>query len=285
MAKSGWLAAWLSGGAFDTPQNDNLPPDPWNPWKLYGRAARIVGIAALLVGGLGIAGWYLFAPSYANWAAIVVAGDWRAHEGGVTEAFDNARRDVSGQLLGIGFRFTNLRELSVRPGRYADDRPLPADEFTIADTLAALTKHAHGGCLLYFTSHGTPQGMVLGNDIFSPADLAKLVGEACAGRPAIIIVSACYSGVYIPQLEGPDRVVITAARPDRTSFGCGQNNKYPYFDACTLEVLKSSGSFPAFGDRVRDCVAKKEQETNMNPPSEPQVSIGSNAANALPTWR
>ena len=50
------------------------------------------------------------APSFSNWAAVVVAGDWRAHSGGPTEAFDNARRDVSATLLGFGFSPDAVRQ-------------------------------------------------------------------------------------------------------------------------------------------------------------------------------
>ena len=79
-------------------------------------------------------------------------------------------------------------------------------------------------------------------------------------------------------------MVITAARADRTSFGCGQDDKYPYFDTCVIQNLRSVHGFPELADRVRDCVAKREYDTGMSPPSEPQVSIGADVAAALPKW-
>ena len=33
-------------------------------------------------------------------------------------------------------------------------------------------------------------------------------------------------------------MVLTAARPDRTSFGCGEADKYPYFDDCFLQFCR-----------------------------------------------
>ena len=55
---------------------------------------------------------------FSNWAAIVVAGDFHAaHTNQPTEAFDNARRDVSVALEKVGFSPANLREFSVRPDR------------------------------------------------------------------------------------------------------------------------------------------------------------------------
>eukprot|EP01035_Chromulina_nebulosa_P037693 gene37693-50886_t len=46
-----------------------------------------------------------------------------AHDGGPTEAFDNARRDVTLALNRAGFQSTNIRQFSVRPERYKDTQP------------------------------------------------------------------------------------------------------------------------------------------------------------------
>ena len=40
---------------------------------------------------------------FSHWAAVVVAGDWRSHAGGDTEAFDNTRKDVAAALVKAGF--------------------------------------------------------------------------------------------------------------------------------------------------------------------------------------
>jgi hypothetical protein len=55
-------------------------------------------------------------PSFANWAAVVVAGDWHAHSGGPTQAFDNARRDVSATLLDFGFSRKPFASTRYAPG-------------------------------------------------------------------------------------------------------------------------------------------------------------------------
>ena len=41
---------------------------------------------------------------FSDWAAVVVAGDWRASGGGATKAFENARRDVARTLVRAGFQ-------------------------------------------------------------------------------------------------------------------------------------------------------------------------------------
>jgi hypothetical protein len=63
------------------------------------------------------------ASSFSDWSAVVVAGDWHAHDGGPSEAFDNARRDVAIALTRAGFKSENIRQFSVRPERYADTHP------------------------------------------------------------------------------------------------------------------------------------------------------------------
>ena len=62
-----------------------------------------------------------------------------------------------------------------------------------------------------------------------------------------MIISACFSGVFVPALAGPNRMVLTAARPDRSSFGCGEADKYPYFDQCVLESMPHAADFAALG--------------------------------------
>jgi len=237
-------------------------------------------VLALAAGGA----WYYFAHRGLDWAVIVVAGDWHAHNGGPTEAFDNARRDVSAELRRVGFAADNMAQFSVRPNRYPDAHALPADTQDIENEMSDLTNRATGGCLLYFSSHGSPWGIVLGNGILAPNTLAQIVDQDCGDRPSVIIISACYSGVFVPALEGPNRVVITAARLDRTSFGCGQDNKYPYFDDCVVQNLPDAGGFLRLADKVRDCVSEMETQTGANPPSEPQVSIGTQVASDLPGW-
>src|SRR5262245_30228396 len=104
------------------------------------------------------------AGPFGTWAAIVVAGDYRAHTGVDAEVFDNARRTIAGKLVEIGFSPANIRQFSVRPGRYVEG-PLATDFNVITDTLNAITETARGGCFIYFTSHGAPQGILLADNI------------------------------------------------------------------------------------------------------------------------
>lgn len=239
----------------------------------------LLAILGLLVASLAspVAAATAPASPFGNWAAVVVAGDWRAHDGGPTEAFDNARRDVAATLIGLGFSPASLTQFSTRPERYGDTDPRRLTAEALLTTLKASAARAPAGCLIYYTSHGAPQGTVMdiGGEmqLISPQQMAALVDDACPDRPTIVVISACFSGVFLPYLEGRQRMVMTAARPDRSSFGCSSEDKYPFFDACFLESVGAARNFPALAPAVQGCVRRRETEMQLAPASEPQVSI------------
>ena len=220
------------------------------------------------------------AANFSDWAVLLVAGDDHAHSGAHSDAFDNARRDLARAFTGIGFNPANMVQFSVDPGKDAQE----TDTTTIANALWDLTARAKSGCLIYFTSYGTGAGIVSNGTVLSPDVWSKIVINACGQRPSVIVMSSCFSGQFVPGLQGPNRMVFTAARPDRTSFGCGENDHYTFFDGCFLQSLPDSGNFPELADRTKDCVSKEEASLGVDYPSEPQLSIG-NAALPMLGWR
>ena len=107
------------------------------------RGGRIAGaVAALLMAALPMAA--AAASPLANWAAIVVAGDYHAaHADKTTEAFDNARRDVTRALVTAGFNAGNIQQFSVRPQNYPDEKTLlPTDIGLIDNSLIKLAGQA-----------------------------------------------------------------------------------------------------------------------------------------------
>lgn len=246
------------------------------------RAGIIVG--ALLTLAFGWIAPATAEPSpFSDWAAVVVAGDFHGARGGPTEAFDNARRDVAKELQRLGFSPDNLRQFSVRPERYKD-KPLKSDPRAIYETLSELSSRARSGCLLYVTSHGAPQGVLIDEQILSPRILARMLDATCQDRPTVVILSACFSGVFVRPLAQPNRMILTAARPDRTSFGCGEDSVYPFFDDCVLKTSPGVRDFAALAGAVRTCVARREKAEGMEPPSEPQIWIGGELRPILPLF-
>jgi hypothetical protein len=239
----------------------------------------VSALAALAIAGPAAAG------GFANWAVVVVAGDDQAAHADVrTKAFDNARRDVSNLLVKRGVSRSNLAEFSVRPTAGPGNRPSMSTPEAIFGKLADLARAAPGGCLVYLTSHGSPDGVLIGGAIVPPKRLAAAVTRACGARPTAIVLSACFSGGSLPALRGPDRFILTAARRDRSSFGCSESDKYPYFDACILETLPTVDDFIALGRAARGCVAAKETAGHLSPASEPQMAVGAAISPTIPFY-
>ena len=73
-----------------------------------------------------------------------------------------------------------------------------------------------------------------------------------------------------------NRVVLTAARADRSSFGCGAGRTYTVYDQCLLAALDADLSWRAVYASVRGCVARQEK-LDGETPSLPQAWFGKQA--------
>jgi hypothetical protein len=223
------------------------------------------------------------AAGFSDWAAVVVAGDNHAHDGSLAEVFDNGRKDIVTDLRAIGFSPDNIAQFSVSPDTHPGTQA--SSPGGIASALWDLSSRTSAGCLVYLTSHGSPDGIQVGGGLWAPNQLATAIDNACGGRPTVVMVSACYSGVFVQPLSAPERLVVTAARPDRTSFGCGNTDRYTFFDQCVLQSFASSGDFVGLAQTAKSCVAAREKVMGTVPPSEPQIFLGATAATQLPRWR
>jgi Peptidase C13 family len=132
---------------------------------------------------------------------------------------------------------------------------------------------------LFLTSHGT-EGLVSVmfprfalNDV-TPAKLrASLDKSGIKNR--VLVISACHSGSFIPALADDDTLILTAARADRTSFGCSNENEWTYFgDAYFNHALRKETSFIDAFDTAKTLISGWEERQKVTP-SEPQISVGS----------
>ena len=91
----------------------------------------------------------------------------------------------------------------------------------------------------------------------------------------IIVVSACYSGSLIASLNSADRIIMTAARADRSSFGCAAASRHTFFGDAELRGFGMRGrSLHQAFIVISDEVAAMEQAQHFGPPSRPQISVG-----------
>ena len=147
--------------------------------------------------------------AFDKWAGIFIAGDYKAHSGADSEVFDNGRRDVAKAFIAAGLKPENTIQFSVRPERYATtpEKPYPSLPDPLMAEITKVTGKAKEGCIFFYTSHGSPQGVVMGDLLAPPAAIGRLIDRTCGTRPTVAIISACFSGVFSPILAGPNRVV------------------------------------------------------------------------------
>lgn len=132
-------------------------------------------------------------------------------------------------------------------------------------------------CLFYFTSHGDEGGLFMARhrSLLPPEDLARLLDRACGTRPTVVVVSACHSGTFIrPALTTDNRVILTAARADRSSFGCSFKEQLSVYDRCFLDSWGPSATWANLHTAVAACVGAAERARKYRPPSEPQAFFG-----------
>ena len=99
------------------------------------------------------------------------------------------------------------------------------------------------------------------------------------------IISACYSGGFVDALKNSTSMVITAARRDRTSFGCGAESDITYFgDAFLVQGLNQTDSFRGAFEIARQLIAEWE-ERDKQTPSEPQIASTPLIEAKLADWR
>ena len=77
-------------------------------------------------------------------------------------------------------------------------------------------------------------------DEVTPSNLADML-DRTGVRHKVVIISACYSGVFIPRLAEADTLVITAADANHSSFGCRDKAKWTYFGDAFFQRCAPSG--------------------------------------------
>jgi len=104
-------------------------------------------------------------------------------------------------------------------------------------------------------------------------DLADALRESGI-KWRVIIISACYAGGFIESLIDPQTIVITAAAPDRTSFGCSNDRDLTYFgEAFYRDALPTAPSLRSAFDTAKAVIAVRERSEHVTP-SDPQAYFG-----------
>jgi hypothetical protein len=153
---------------------------------------------------------------------------------------------------------------------------------TLAATLSSTAKRIDADADILFlilTTHGSPQGLAVTGgrkaSTLSPSRLTAIVNQTGV-RHRVVIISACYSGIFIPGLATPDTLVITAADAHHPSFGCEDKAKWTYFgDAFFNSALRQSPTLKEAFARAHTLVSSWELRSGFEP-SNPQMAGGEN---------
>jgi len=229
-------------------------------------------IAILWPVGLWLAGWQALhaEPAASRWHAVLVAGDT------AEPVFDNAVDAFARWLGDRGVPSADIHRLSASQ-QQRDSTIEPASAENILQRIASLRPQPGERCLIFITSHGQRgEGIWLAysGDYLRPASLARALSAGCAAVPSVVILSSCYSGAFTRgAMRAPNRVILSAARPDRPSFGCQADRTYTVFDECLLAALPRAPTWRAVYTSSLRCVQARERALHVLP-SQPQGSFG-----------
>ena len=212
----------------------------------------------------------------APYKAVLIAGD------GSLPVFDNAMDGVAADLRRAGAAADIMRLSGSGAGRAP-----PATLVNVVEAIAAMHPAAGQGCLVFATSHGVHGGglyLSAEEEVLTPTVLDRALRAGCGNAPTVVVVSSCFSGAFAqPPMTRPNRVILTAARVDRTSFGCGAGETYTVYDRCLLGRLPKGGTWPMAYNAIRGCVSAEERREDVTP-SLPQAWFGGAVAGLpLPT--
>ena len=222
-------------------------------------------------------------PGRINLFLLAVGGD------GSQEVF---RREVEFVRRQFAERFgTGKRSIALVNSRSTVGSAPMATVTSIREALAAIgarMDRSQDILFVFLTSHGSREHELAlnqnGMDLpdLSAAALGKLMRESGI-RWKVVVISACYSGGFLEPLKDDGTLVITAARRDRQSFGCADENDFTYFGRAYFEKALPQAS--SFQDAFRKAeVIVKEMETAGAEHSLPQMHTAGPIEQQLQRW-
>lgn len=162
--------------------------------------------------------------------------------------------------------------------------PLKATPAALNEALAKLAAKmdpAEDVLILFLTSHGNKDGAAVrdmrGLDaVLSPQALRSGL-DAAGMRNRVVIISACHSGVFIPALQTPTTIVMTAASQETSSFGCEPENEWTWFGDAFFQKSLARGRTMMMAFRDAQAQVTIWERNGKLDPSKPQIFIGAEA--------
>jgi hypothetical protein len=133
--------------------------------------------------------------------------------------------------------------------------------------------------VLTLTSHGSREGIAVSNGSLpllqlGPTELRQALDEAGI-KWRVLIVSACYSGVFLEPLETDSTLIATASDSEHSSFGCADDRDLTYFgEALFKDSIPTTPTLEAAFKKAADLIQHRETAEHLEH-SNPQLYVGS----------
>ena len=132
--------------------------------------------------------------------------------------------------------------------------------------------------VLTLTSHGSREGLEVANGKLpllqlGPTELRQALDESGI-KWRVIVVSACYSGVFLEPLETDTTLIATASDSEHTSFGCADDRDLTYFgEAFLKDSIPTTASLEEAFKKAADLIQHRETAEKLEH-SNPQLFVG-----------
>jgi len=133
--------------------------------------------------------------------------------------------------------------------------------------------------VLFLTSHGSEDGLEVSNGSLplaqlGPAELREAL-DSSGIRWRLLVVSACYAGVFLEELKGDTTAIVTASDAAHGSFGCEDDRELTWFgEAFLKDSLPGSASLEEAFHKAAGLIAQREDAEHQIH-SNPQLYVGS----------
>ncbi len=147
--------------------------------------------------------------------------------------------------------------------------------------------------VVFLTSHGAQHAGIAGyervgaggdtafRDFMISPGLLRGALDSSGLKNRVVILSACFSGQFIPTLQDTNTAVFTAAIATKPSFGCQPERDWTYFgDAFFDKSLPNAKTLADAFDGARKLIGQWETEQKLDP-SQPQMFVGAEMGKLL----
>jgi Peptidase C13 family len=194
---------------------------------------------------------------------------------------DLFRREASAAATIAAVQYRNSGQLIVRANTKTKNAARIPDLRDTLHGLASSIDVQEDILFLFLTSHGAQDGLGVkthDSDRVFPLSPERLGGmlRVAGIRHRVVVISACYSGVFANEIADEHTLVITAADAEHSSFGCNDDNpgNWTYFGQAFFAENFSKGlSLDETFRNAKASVGEREKAEKLEG-SNPQMKGG-----------